>query len=196
MFLGLTGAAACRIFCLPDNYEVHDASLNDIKFNLKPIFTREMIAKLDEGALVARSLEGSQFMPGCVGLNNLKLTDFANSVIQLLARVKPLRDFCLLDSESVSGANQPTQLQSDSRAMLSLRFSQLIKKLWNPFNFKGQVSPHEFMEAVSIASQKRFRSDDRVMQEKGYGGQADPLQFLAWLLNSLKTHRKVVEKTF
>lgn len=80
--------------------------------------------------------------------------------------------------------------------MLSLRFSQLIKKLWNPFNFKGQVSPHEFMEAVSIASQKRFRSDDRVMQEKGYGGQADPLQFLTWLLNSLKTHRKVVEKTF
>ena len=35
-------------------------------------------------------------MPGCVGLNNLKLTDFANCVIQLLARVRPLRDFCLL----------------------------------------------------------------------------------------------------
>jgi len=45
-------------------------------------------------------LEGSQFMPGCVGLNNLKLTDFANSVIQLMARVKPLRDFCLLEDGS------------------------------------------------------------------------------------------------
>lgn len=97
MFIGLTGAGACRIFCLPDNYEVHDASLNDIKFNLKPAFTKEMIPKLDESALIARSLDGSQFMPGCVGLNNLKLTDFANSVIQLLARVQPLRDFCLLD---------------------------------------------------------------------------------------------------
>ena len=59
MYLGMTGVNACRIFCLPDNYEVHDASLNDIKFNLKPTYTREMIAKLDEGALMARSLEGS-----------------------------------------------------------------------------------------------------------------------------------------
>ena len=59
MFLGLTGAVAGRIFCLPDNYEVHDASLNDIKFNLKPAFTREMLVKLDEGALIARSLDGS-----------------------------------------------------------------------------------------------------------------------------------------
>ena len=99
MFLGLTGSTACRIYCLPDNYEVRDASLNDIKFNLKPVFTREMLAKLDESALLARSLDGSQFMPGCVGLNNLKLTDFANCVVQLLARVRPLRDFCLLSSE-------------------------------------------------------------------------------------------------
>ena len=59
MFIGMTGNGASRIFCLPDNYEVHDASLNDIKFNLKPTYTREMIAKLDDGALMARSLEGS-----------------------------------------------------------------------------------------------------------------------------------------
>ena len=150
-----------------------------------------MIRKLDEGALIARSLEGTQFMPGCVGLNNLKLTSFANSVIQLLARVKPLRNFCLIEEES-----DPSQLQNDPRAMLSLRFSQLIKKLWNPFNFKGHVSAHEFMEAVSIASQKRFRSDDQTMKEKGFGGQADPLQFLAWLMNSLKAHKKTVERTF
>lgn len=100
MFIGLTGTNSCRIFCLPDNYEVTNASLNDIKFNLRQSFTPEMLARLDDGALVARSLEGSQFMPGCVGLNNLKLTDFANSVIQLMARVKPLRDFCLLEDGS------------------------------------------------------------------------------------------------
>jgi U4/U6.U5 tri-snRNP-associated protein 2 len=59
MFIGLTGAGSSRVFCLPDNYEVRDASLNDIKFNLRPIFTQEMIKKLDEGSLMARSLEGS-----------------------------------------------------------------------------------------------------------------------------------------
>ena len=52
------------------------------------------------------------------------------------------------------------------------------------------------MEAVSVASQKRFRSDDRTAKEKGFGGQADPIQFLAWLLNSLQSQRKVVRKTF
>ena len=109
-------------------------------------------------------------MPGCVGLNNLKLTDFVNCVIQLLARVRPLRDFCLLEKSEA-----PLTSQSDPRDILSLRFSELIKKLWNPFNFKGHVSPHEFMEAVSVASNKRFRSDDRTMKEKGYSGQADPL---------------------
>ena len=34
------------------------------------------------------------------------------------------------------------------------------------------------------------------MQGKSFGGQADPIQFLAWLLNSLKGHKRVVEKTF
>ena len=120
---------------------------------------------------MARSLEGSKFMPGCVGLNNLKLTDFANCVIQLLARVKPLRDLCLLaDTTQVQASTL-----SDPRVALSLRFTELIKKLWNPFNFKGHVSPHEFMEAVSVASNKRFRCDDRAMKDKGFSGQADPL---------------------
>ena len=37
----------CKIWCLPDNYEVEDASLNDIKYNLMPIYTEEMVEKLD-----------------------------------------------------------------------------------------------------------------------------------------------------
>ena len=97
VFIGLTGSGGCRIFSLPDNYEVFDTSLNDIKFNLNPVFTKDLIKKLDAEAMVARSLEGTEFMPGCVGLNNLKLTDYANCVIQLLSRAKPLRNFCLLD---------------------------------------------------------------------------------------------------
>jgi U4/U6.U5 tri-snRNP-associated protein 2 len=159
MFIGLSGAQACKVFCLPDNYEVHDASLNDIKFNLKPVFSKELIDRLDKEAWLARSLEGAEFMPGCVGLNNLKLTDFANSIIQLLVRVKPLRNVCLKDSSEANVAGSASQ--DDLRQMLSLRFSELVKKVWNPRNFKGHVSPHEFMEAVSLASNKRFMRDDR-----------------------------------
>jgi U4/U6.U5 tri-snRNP-associated protein 2 len=33
------------------------------------------------------------------------------------------------------------------RSLLVARFGELIRKLWNRQNFKGQVSPHEFMQA-------------------------------------------------
>ena len=39
----------------------------------------------------------------------------------------------------------------------------------------GQVSPHEFLQAVMIASKKRFR----------IGAQSDPVDFMTWLLNTL-----------
>jgi ubiquitin C-terminal hydrolase len=38
-----------------------------------------------------------------------------------------------------------------------------------------QVSPHEFLQAVMVASKKRFR----------IGAQSDPVEFLSWLLNTL-----------
>ena len=71
----------CKIWCLPDNYEVEDASLNDIKYNLMPIYTEEMVNKLDSEPLFSRSLEGSEYYPGCLGLNNLKNTDYVNVLI-------------------------------------------------------------------------------------------------------------------
>lgn len=81
IFIGLSGAFECKIVVLPDNYEVFDASLNDIKFNLKPVYNKELVAKLDSEKRIHRSLEGSEYLPGCIGLNNLKLTDFANCVV-------------------------------------------------------------------------------------------------------------------
>lgn len=38
-----------------------------------------------------------------------------------------------------------------------------------------QVSPHEFLQAVMVASKKRFR----------IGVQSDPVEFMSWLLNTL-----------
>ncbi len=31
---------------------------------------------------------------------------------------------------------------SDAKEILVLKFSEFVKKLWNPKNFKGHVSPH------------------------------------------------------
>jgi len=55
--------------------------LDDIKFNLTPSYTKEMLNKLQTDKIVGRSLEGMEFVVGVVGLNNLKKTEFINCVI-------------------------------------------------------------------------------------------------------------------
>jgi U4/U6.U5 tri-snRNP-associated protein 2 len=96
-----------RVWCIPDNYEVIDASLEDIKFNLNPQYTDEQIEQIDNNTKypispiyinIARlrvGLNGATFYPGFVGLNNIKETDGFNVVIQSLAQVKPIRNFFL-----------------------------------------------------------------------------------------------------
>ena len=50
-------------------------------------------------------------------------------MMQVLARIVPLRDFFLEPSN-----------YSSSRSQLVQRFGELMRKIWNPRNFKGQVS--------------------------------------------------------
>ena len=40
-------------------------------------------------------------------------------------------------------------------SLLVQRFGELVRKVWNPRAFKGQVSPHEFMQARDCAPQRR-----------------------------------------
>jgi U4/U6.U5 tri-snRNP-associated protein 2 len=73
-----------------------------------PLFTKEMVQKLDCEPLFARALDGGEFYPGCIGLNNLKKTDFVNVIIQSLAQVKPFRDFCLFYRPSAEVIADPS----------------------------------------------------------------------------------------
>ncbi|EHA8588455.1 putative U4/U6.U5 tri-snRNP-associated protein 2 [Cocos nucifera] len=104
-------------------------------------FTREQVLHLDENRQWSRALDGSNYLPGMVGLNNIKETDFVNVTIQSLMR----------------------------------------------------VSPHEFLQAVMKASNKRFQ----------IGVQSDPVEFMSWLLNTLhaelkskKTKRSIIHDCF
>ena len=111
-----------------------------------------------------------------------------NVTIQSLMRVTPLRNFFLI----------PENYQH-SKSPLVHRFGELTRKIWHTRNFKGQVdssfsvccyfhcwqcssliipfqvSPHEFLQAVMKASNKRFQ----------IGVQSDPVEFISWLLNTL-----------
>ncbi|XP_041028350.1 U4/U6.U5 tri-snRNP-associated protein 2-like [Juglans microcarpa x Juglans regia] len=158
-----------QVYCLPDGYEIDDPSLDDIRHVLSPRFTKEIVEQLDKNKQWSRALDGSDYLPGMVGLNNIKETDFVNVIIQSLMRVTPLRNFFLIPEN-----------YKHSKSLLVHRFGELTRKIWHSRNFKGQVSPHEFLQAVMKASKKRFR----------IGAQSDPVEFMSWLLNTLHSDLK------
>lgn len=55
----------------------------------------------------SRGLDGTEFVPGTIGLNNLRATDYMNVIIQALALVSPLRDFFLTDERHEAYASPP-----------------------------------------------------------------------------------------
>ncbi|XVF28000.1 hypothetical protein REPUB_Repub14bG0158100 [Reevesia pubescens] len=163
-----------KVYCLPDGYEINDPSLDDIRYVLNPRFSREQVEQLDKNKQWSRALDGSDYLPGMVGLNNIQNTDFVNVTIQSLMRVTPLRNFFLI----------PENYQH-CRSQLVQRFGELTRKIWHARNFKGQVSPHEFLQAVMKASKKRFR----------IGVQSEPVEFMSWLLNTLHADLRTSKKS-
>jgi len=160
-----------KFYCLPDNYEVIDASLGDILYVLNPTFTPELIKKLETSSREARAYDGTMYTPGVVGLNNIKANDYLNVILQAMSHVEGLRNY-FLDENNYKGIVRPP---GDQSFLLVTRFGELIRKLWNTKNFKAHVSPHEMLQAVVLCSKKKFQ-----ITEQGDSG-----QFLPWFLNSL-----------
>ncbi|CAG9465643.1 unnamed protein product [Pedinophyceae sp. YPF-701] len=152
------------VWCLPDGYQVVDRSLDDIRAVLDPAFTAQELAKADSELRWRRALDGSDYMPGLIGLNNMRANDYANVVVQALNRCTPLRNFFLRREK-----------YAHCKSLVVQRFGELVRKMWNPRAFKGQVSPHEFMHAIMDATSKRFVIDL----------QSDPVDLVQWLLNTL-----------
>ncbi|GIX63198.1 ubiquitin specific protease 39 isoform 2, putative [Babesia caballi] len=186
----------CRVYCLPENYEVEDASLNDIAVRcfvklyisllqlvLKPRFTKDYVANVDSTIVYGRALDGADFIPGCVGLNNLKNTDYFNVVIQAICSVASLRNYLLL--------LETEKIQPPDHVITSL--VELVRKIFNPKNFKGIVSPHEFLQTVGVASKGVYK----------IGNHGDPAALMSWLFNrvhsrlkSKRTDASIITKTF
>jgi U4/U6.U5 tri-snRNP-associated protein 2 len=96
MFINLSNQ---KVYCLPDDYEVHSIKLDDIKYNLDPKYDQKEVKALDlSGSKLfannltdkfienknSRGLDGTVYYPGYIGLNNLGDTDFINVILQTL----------------------------------------------------------------------------------------------------------------
>lgn len=192
MFINLQNQ---KVYWLPDDYEVNDKSLEDIKYNLNPVYDRKAVELLDSSisklynkfSIIfanyknqnikfnlfldnksSRGLDGTIYYPGYIGLNNLGNMDYANVILQTLCRVIPLRNYLLFYRNT-------SELKQTHNWALTYRFAELIRKIWSSKNFKGHVSPHEVYQEVSLASEKRF----------SIGETKDPLSFIAWFFNAL-----------
>lgn len=60
-----------------------DSSLNDIKYVLNPTFTPAQIDMMDSNTKMSRAIDGTMYMPGIVGLNNIKANDYCNVILQV-----------------------------------------------------------------------------------------------------------------
>ncbi|KAM5531354.1 hypothetical protein V8D89_014999 [Ganoderma adspersum] len=155
-----------KVYVLPDGYLVSDPSLEDISFVLSPAFTLMSVSTLSTPAHLRKpsyDLSNKPYVPGYIGLNNIKRNDYMNVVIHSLLHVAPLRDYLLLSNFR------------GKESELLKRFAGLAKKIWNPRLFKSQVSPHEFLQEVNRASVGKYSLEK----------QGDPVDFLGWLLNRL-----------
>ncbi|ESN98068.1 hypothetical protein HELRODRAFT_185871 [Helobdella robusta] len=165
-----------KFYCLPDNYQIIDQSLEDIVYVLNPTFTPDHIVQLESSSKLSRAYDGSTYLPGIVGLNNIKANDYCNAVLQALSHVTPLRNFFLREENYINIKRVP----GDQMGLLVQRFGELMRKLWNTRNFKAHVSPHEMLQAVVLCSKKKFQITK----------QGDALEFLSWFLNTLDNSLK------
>nr|CAH8872404.1 unnamed protein product [Trichobilharzia regenti] len=133
-----------RFYCLPDDYEILDGSLEDITYLLNPTFDASEISALDKNSKMVRAYNGLTYYPGVVGLNNIKANDYCNVILQMLSHMSPLRDFFL----NINNYENSRISSGDQMVLLVNRFGELIRKLWNPRNFKTHVSPHEFLQVL------------------------------------------------
>jgi len=155
-----------RVYCLPDDYEVVDSSLADIKYVLNPVYNDEQVSKLDTNKRKVVSLvENTEYLPGFVGLNNIKNTDWLNVVVQALIRVVPFRNYFMQEKNYAGVTKDP----------LVYRFGDLVRKLYNPRNFKAHTDPHELLQCSSNLSDKRFT----------IGQASDPIDYIQWFLTTI-----------
>ncbi|CAI2352743.1 unnamed protein product [Caenorhabditis sp. 36 PRJEB53466] len=186
VFLNLS---TLKFYCLPDNYEIVDPSLEDIKYVLKPTYTKEMIASIDKQSRMVRAYDDSTYFPGVVGLNNIKANDYCNVILHALSAVRPLRNWFLKEANYTSIKRPP----GDKLTLLPQRFGELIRKLWNPRALRTHVSPHEMLQAVVVCSDKKFQ----------FTKQNDAAAFMTFLIDTLhralngnNERQSIISKTF
>lgn len=139
--------------CLPDDYEIIDSSLDDIRLALHPTFSQQDVAQIDSSSALSRDLFGRRYLPGFCGLNNLHKTDCLNAICQALTHVQPLRDYFLRRKHGDVLVKKVSASNSKAHAVAQ-SFGDLVRKVWSNKKFKSSIDPHQLVQALAAASPK------------------------------------------
>jgi len=157
-----------RFYCLPDNYEVIDSSLDDIKQYLSPQYNKKTIEQLDNNKDLSRDVYGVSYLQGFIGINNISQTDYINATIRALSHVSILRNFLL----------QP-DLYKICKSQLVQNVGAVMRRIWSPYNIRSCISPQELVNVISTLSKKRFANNG------ANGTIIECMDFLNWFLNEM-----------
>ena len=69
---------------------------------MEPTYSVQDITNLDKYSKPVLDLTKKLYLPGFVGLNNIKANDYVNVCFQALAHVTPLRNYCLRTTKEIS----------------------------------------------------------------------------------------------
>lgn len=187
LFINLTSSS---IICLPNDYEIFEHSLEDIKGYLHPKFSSEIISSSLYN--VSRTFDGIEFFPGFIGLSNFGNNDSLNSIILMLSRITQFRDLCL--------NYKLYDKEVEKRIPDSLLFSiiEAIQKIYNQNNLKGKFSPYNLVKTIEKKSNGKFSfskiSNNSVfsnpfIQSNVYAHNStiiDPMALFSWIIYNLK----------
>lgn len=121
------------------------------------------------------TVDGGSRLSGAVPLDSLHTPHYITVALQILLAAPPLREYLLtahaLNNDSpVKTALPPRKPGGD----LVHSLANLCAKLWSPVALRPHIAPHELLQLVTRESRGRFDSSA-----------GDPVEFVAWMLNSL-----------
>ena len=180
-----------RAYCLPEDYEIEEHALDDVRRMLDPRFSEADARELHKGdprrvnCRVMRWAGGAAFVPGIVGLNNLSHTDSFNAILQCLMHVPRFRDYFLRTATLPSMMLECVALMASATVVLEPgtvagTLGLLMRKMWRASSCRPHVSPHEILHLIEERSKGRFT----------IGVPMEPIALLQWLLHQLSTELK------
>ncbi|KAH8741559.1 hypothetical protein FG386_002779 [Cryptosporidium ryanae] len=173
-----------NIYCLPNNYEIVEHSLEDIKNYLHPCFNINGDYKKLYNA--SKTFDKIEYLPGYIGISNFGNNDSLNVILLLLSQITNFRNMCIeynLYDEFV-----------ENRISDPFIFNMIesIKKIYSPFNLKGKYSPYTLASIIEKKSQGKFNfsklSSNKVSRNKVEI--IDPMALLSWIIFQLKKKLK------